>query len=528
MKLLFTCIIASVTLAAGLAMGQTEGEIRAFVQRAEAQIIELLQGGYHAALPRATAVGLTEAIGQQLSATEFVIKDESEFKRYKEEETKPFIYAYAEAEKFTLNRGALEQLMKPGQDATALQSGATTMIRELARASGELFICRQMQDITVYWGDEAARAAGRLQHLYDDERRVNPVAIYGMYAEHLVRKQIPGGHTPHGLHAFVRSLAAEDSAYAKFAADVTENYPENDEALLRMLGAEASWSAMWAKGKECITLAEAKEETKAKRLTARLNKLIKKVADSKLPEKQKQYLYNKYSFRQLNALAGGKIKFDTPEEATEKLKSEKDAAREAMRQSSMRRLCRMYATFFRLLGEEDVWAMEGTPDERLEQLVHDAHLELTRCFVGQYEELVKILDSIQDTAGADAAIPALVHQLLQMDQTARLLAAIGYDAMFEKLLRENDITPKLFTTSDWGDILQLYAAASKTDELLTKRLWDNQFYHSEQLQALMSGRVAPGGASVATTNAELWSDSQHVLGSLSMMCVILTHGASPF
>lgn len=522
MKRILQGVIVFVTLAVSPAVGQTEAEVKGLVQRAEAQIIELLQKGYHAELPKATAVGLTDSIGQQLSAAEYVLQDESAFNRYKAVKTKPFTYVYAEAEKFVLNREELEQLLKPEQEKARLQSGAALMIRELARASGELIICRQMQDINVYWGTESNRN-GKQQHLYDEEGRVNPVAIYGTYTEHLVRKQIPGGHTPQNLHAFVRSLAAEDSSYTEFAADVTENYPEDDEALLRMLGAEASWSAMWAKGKECITLAEAKEERKAKRQAARLNGYIKKMANSNLPEEQKQYLYNKYSFRQLNALANGKVEFDIPEDVLETQKTEAQKKEEERLDSSARRICRMYATFFQLLGEEEVWAMEGTPDKRLEQLVYDAYLELTRSFVEDFVELETMLDNIHNTAEADTAVPAIIHKALEMDQHARLLMALGYDAMFEKILHEDKLTPQLFTTSDWSDILKIYAITLQKREQTAIRHRENLYYHSEKFAALMSGRVIRGGVGL---NTELWSDSMRVLGSLSLMMLILTPGGA--
>lgn len=517
-------IIIFLFCTAGVVMGVEDDAMQSFLRETEGRIAELLQKGIESKLEKQINVrGAGKELAQHVAKASFVTVGESEFRQYPLIGDKPFNYAYAcNTGAFLVNREAVARLISQPASTPLLREETSKLISDLAKGSGELIACLLMNDFKQYWHLASERTASERRdsrcHVHDADGRVNPVAIFGVYAEYLIRKQIPQGTPIGGLHEFAAQLAVAEPEYTVLAKEMKAHYPEDDHALLQMLGGEASWSAVWAMGAQCIQNFPNTDANSSKRQANRLNKLIKKLTGLKIPDEQKHYLSAKYSFSKLNELAGGKVCFDTPEEVLEKEKSKA----EEKRLQRVRRICGMHAEYLQLLKNNDVWHTEGEPDERLIKLVSTLQSELACDLVDKFIELLDILNTIQDTDSAEEKIPALMYHLLRMREITRLREAMDMEATFGKMMDRQGNKLQRLDNADIVEKLKINSEALNTLSQIMERMRKMEYYNSEKLAALLRPLgFASTGSSYMGPNRGLWYETRHALEGLHMEYLLI-------
>lgn len=516
-------IIIFLFCTAGVVMGVEDDAMQSFLRETEGRIAELLQKGIESKLEKQINVrGAGKELAQHVAKASFVTVGESEFRQYHLTEDKPFNYAYAcNTGAFLVNREAIARLISQPVSTPLLREETSKLISDLAKGSGELIACLLMNDFKQYWHLASERTASERRdsrcHVHDADGRVNPVAIFGVYAEYLIRKQIPQGTPIGGLHEFAAQLAVAEPEYTVLAKEMKAHYPEDDHALLQMLGGEASWSAVWAMGAQCIQNLPNTDANSSKRQANRLNKLIKKLTGLKISDEQKHYLSTKYSFSKLNELAGGKVCFDTPEEVLEKEKSKA----EEKRLQRVRRICGMHAEYLQLLKNNDVWYTEDEPDERLVKLVSTLQSELACDLVDKFVELLDILNTIQDTASAEEKIPALVYHLLRMREIARLREAMSMEVTFGKMMDRQRNKVQQFDNAYAIEKLKINNEALNTLSQILEKMKGLEYYNSEKLAALLEPLYwVSSGSSFMGPNSELWYETRRELEGLQLEYIL--------
>lgn len=522
MTKIIRAIIMFVFCTTGVVLGVEDEAIQGFLRKTEGRIAELLQTGIEAKLEKQINVrGAGKELAQQVANARFVPVGESEFRKHPFAGDKSFNYAYVcNSGAFRVNREAIARLISQPAATPQLREETSKLISDLSRGSGELIACILMNDFKQYWNLANEGAAGvrrdSRRHAYDADGRVNPVAIFGVYVEHLIRKQIPQ-ETPLGLHEFAEQLAAAEPEYAVLSQEMKAYYPEDDFALLQMLGYEASWSAVWAMGLQCI---QKLPDTNAKRLERQVNqvnRLIGKLTELKIPDEQKSYIQTKYSISKLNELAEGKVHFDSPEDAIEKEK----AKAEEKRRQRVRRLCGMYADYLRLLEDNEVWYIEGEENEHLAKLVVNLKVELDCDLVEKLAELVSILDSIQDTDSAEAKIPVIVHHLLRMREIARLGEAMAMESTFRKMMDSRRAKPSFVAREYVADILQINNKSLIALSQIMERMKKKEYYNSEKLAALLQPlNWLSSGSACMGPNMELWYETRRALEGVQWFYIL--------
>lgn len=354
-----------------------------------------------------------------------------------------FSYVYTMDNEMLVHQDAMAELLKLPAASSKLRTETDKMLSEMARSIGEQIIRIECSDFRLYWcrGDyrEEIRKPSA-HHLYDTEGRTNPVALYGLYAEYVMRHQNTNDTTERqGWHNFIKQIAERDDEYTKLATEAENHYPEDGKSLHQMLGYEATWSACWVMAKKALLAYCSNDkdaEKDGRRIINTVNKHIQALVASNLPEPQKKFIQQKYP---MDKLTNG---LNVPSDLMARLEAKAadagiltpanaaEARQKEMEQKRVLRLagiCRLHADYIQLLPDDKAWELEEKNgsfgelekyDDRTRKLVADVQLELFRAFTDHQDELNDLLVKVKDKATAEKYAPLVFQKQVEIAAAA--------------------------------------------------------------------------------------------------------------
>lgn len=426
----------------GLVNGQDDAAVQDFLQETRERVEKKLQKVATIAEENGKMIlsGLAEYKSPR-RAVEWKITDTETFEKELFAEDRPFCYAYSESNCICVHQAALKNLLKQEKGSPVLETETNKMLSEMSRGIGEQMIRCMFGDSRSYWtrGDNNSliRKPSR-QHLYDEQGRVNPVALYGLYIEFLMRQNLnaaaPDGVAGKGWHNFLEKVAEHDKEYDRLAKIAKKHYPEEGAALHRMLAYESTWSALWCMAKKallayCGSDKDAEEDGNA--IVAEVNKYIKSFTADNLPEAQKSYIYSKYPMGDLTS--GLNLKPEQLKKVEEKaaqvsiiMPENAAAARnreiEEKRVKRIASVCNLHVDYLQLLSNESAWDIKETKtltakekelDDKMRSMVLDIQYELFEIFADRQDELNELLAKVKDTATADKYAPFIYQKQIE-------------------------------------------------------------------------------------------------------------------
>ena len=412
-----------------LAGGQDVADVQNFLHITEARIIDTLRqnatelgkNGEH------LIKGLRDYQNPKNDVT-WKIVDTAGFEQTTFAPSCPFYYVYTTENMLIGQRQTLTELLKQDAASPSLHNSTNKLLSEMARSIGEQIIRLDCGDFREYWcaGNFQRIQKKSTHHLYDAEGRVNPVALYGLYAEYIMRQKHLNNA---GWHDFLEKLAEQNTEFEKLAKTAKQHYPEEGKVLRKMLGHEATWSACWIMAKKalltyCGNEKDAKEE--GREIVEQINKCIQNLMNAKLPEAQKNYIHQKYP---MDKLASGldlppdklaqleesasELHIITPANADEVRKQEI----EKKRLKQMSGVCGMTADYIRLLPKESAWELESDfrgnltkYDDEMRKLVFDIYYELLHIFIDKQDAINELLSKVTDKVTADKYAPHILQK----------------------------------------------------------------------------------------------------------------------
>ncbi len=409
---------------------QAQDAVRAesFIQETQERILAKLQENAQAAgedgEPLLTCIRDFQA---PRHSVKWKLEEAAAFEKKTFAANRAFRYAYIRENVHVVHLEKVRALLQMTAADTRLEPETNALLSEMARSMGEQMMRLNCGDFRSYWCSTRSNAVKKPipQHLYDAQGRVNPVALYGLYTEYMMRRNVAADA---GWHDFVAKQAEQDAEYQKMAETAKQYYPEGGKDLRRMLGYEASWSACWVMAKKalleyCGPDKDAKEE--GLEIAQRVNQYIQDLATAQLPEAQKNYIHNKYP---MDKLADG---LNVPPEVLAKLEAAeaelqilspqnaekaKQLAFEREREKRLVGVCKMSADYVRLLQKDSAWKLKMehgewvNQDPETEKLVHEVLAELFRIFVDRQEEINELLALVKDKETADKYAPLILQK----------------------------------------------------------------------------------------------------------------------
>lgn len=405
---------------------------------------------------------------------------------------KPFCYVYPrEYAVHAANREALEALLKL-PEGEKINRETSALLSEICRANGEYVICRLFGDFRQYWSEEEREKRGKKEtehHLYDAAGRVNPVALYGLYTEHMMLQRV--GQESRGFHEWVKTLADRDGEFQKLADEAVTYYPQEEEALLKMLSLEASWSAIWCMARDGIMTGLKKESRGSNKLN-RVNKHIRQLNFEQLPKTQADYIQAKYDMSKVaegleipsdkqdvvQRLAG---KITTPESVEKILATEAEQKRE----ERLVNVCNIYLQYINLLGDDNAWKIEKEPtedlphiDKQLREFVLDLYMELTAILVEHGEEYIALASKINSQETGEMLTGELSEIAKAMNTTGFFIKMLCHT--FHDILITDKADPKLVAEN--RDLVLRTMKVGITLEQIRQRFVQHNYYNSERLR----------------------------------------------
>lgn len=493
--------MVSCVLVSGVTTGQDLGNIRSFVYQTEKKIAEDLSAAIENSVQTRN---LRHDLQQFLlgKTTEWSYLEETEFDKVTFAPGRSFGYVYGKGQPgFAVNRNALNQLLTLKEGDSQLLPEVSTFLRELTRTNGELILsCLLFRDFSVYWVRGASNQhtwQDRTHHLYDTEGRVNPLAIFGLFAEHTLfqqkQKDAPG------FHEWLNGMAIQDGEYTELAKEAQAFYPQEMNTLLGMMAAEATWSAIWYTAKEAMEKA-IKKTASAKHMIDSVNRVIEKMRWDNITPEQQTYLLTKYD---LSRLTEG---MDVPEEKKDELlklanniSNPKKAAEKLAAEAEQRRQLRIanilktHLLFYELMDEPDAWkivyvpeAKEHSIDKKMREVTIRAHIELQHILTEHGESFVKLASKIHNQASADAYADELREIALKMRVAGFHMYILTTE--FDQVFRiHSDMKFNKKIEREYEEQLQSATRAKQMSVTFTK-LWDRhkrmEYYGSEKLKSL--------------------------------------------
>lgn len=403
-----------------------------------------------------------------------------------------FCYVYPqEYAVHAANREALEALLKL-PEGEKINRETSALLSEICRANGEYVICHLFGDFRQYWSEEAREKRGKQEtehHLYDAAGRVNPVALYGLYTEHMMLRRV--GQESRGFHEWVKTRADRDGEFQKLADEAVTYYPQEEEALMKMLSMEASWSAIWCMARDGIMTGLKKESRGSNKLN-RVNRHIRNLNFEQLPKPQADYIQAKYDMSKVaEGLEIPSDKQDVVQRLAGKITPPANAAAQRANRAELERqkrllyICNIYRQFLEIKDDVEAWRLNQDPDtyeyhtdERTRKLINATYAEMLLIMTEQGEEYIDLASKINSQATGETLTGELSEIAKAMNTTGFFIKMLVHT--FHDILITDKADPKLVAEN--RDLVLRTMKVGITLEQIRQRFVQHNYYNSERLR----------------------------------------------
>lgn len=352
----------------------------------------------------------------------YTLTDETAFKSlgHASSLSRTYTTGLLKEKKFAVNDTALVNLLskeEPGDEE--IREFTYTILKESAYALGESWAAENYPAIREYWADFSQKG-----QLTDESGRINPLAVSGLYAEHLIDNM--GNKTNASFHEFTQN---QTKAGTSIAQGITANYPDvtSDagsfkQGLLAAFSLEDTYIKRWKLSKK---------DKPSARETKQITQLTQSISNSPLPQAFKTYLEQKYPTGQAVAPTPKPEPEPDPEpqpenQTTGQSSYSTDDHIRLKEPERAKEFCSQYLNFVNLMDDESVW---DTPrdrmlDSRLRKLLMYAINEELKTFARLSAEYKAKAARIQSPTRREDAVSDLIETMLEMEHCAEHIISL--------------------------------------------------------------------------------------------------------